>query len=234
MLARTGGLVPEFVNPKYADATKTKFKKPTRLECMMQDHPKVLGPAAKVGATQFNDWTYSPVKNSHAEAVPKVAAGNPGRSALEGEFEYYEASSHALRAAGVALPAPGVFSTAGFSIRDVPKVVYGRGFANSFADFRAKFPAPAAVVITNRSSLVLQGAGIVVESLDLDGALEVHAVPGARVVVRATVRNKGVTFDALPAGGDGAPDWKKIRGFAVTRHEVRVERFTEPGDYVVE
>ena len=31
-----GGLVPEFVNPKYADAAKNKFKKPTRLECMMQ------------------------------------------------------------------------------------------------------------------------------------------------------------------------------------------------------
>jgi len=36
VLKRTRGLVPEFVNPKYADATKTKFKKPTRLECMMQ------------------------------------------------------------------------------------------------------------------------------------------------------------------------------------------------------
>jgi UDP-sugar pyrophosphorylase len=35
-LRKTGGLVPEFVNPKYADATKTRFKKPTRLECMMQ------------------------------------------------------------------------------------------------------------------------------------------------------------------------------------------------------
>lgn len=29
-------LQPEFVNPKYKDAEKTVFKKPTRLECMMQ------------------------------------------------------------------------------------------------------------------------------------------------------------------------------------------------------
>lgn len=36
VLKRTGGLVPEFVNPKYADAAKNRFKKPTRLECMMQ------------------------------------------------------------------------------------------------------------------------------------------------------------------------------------------------------
>ena len=28
---------PEFVNPKYADASKTKFKKPTRLECMVKN-----------------------------------------------------------------------------------------------------------------------------------------------------------------------------------------------------
>ena len=35
-LERTKGVMPEFVNPKYADAEKTVFKKPTRLECMMQ------------------------------------------------------------------------------------------------------------------------------------------------------------------------------------------------------
>ena len=35
-LERTKGVMPEFVNPKYADSEKTVFKKPTRLECMMQ------------------------------------------------------------------------------------------------------------------------------------------------------------------------------------------------------
>jgi UDP-sugar pyrophosphorylase len=32
------GVVVEFVNPKYKDASRTEFKKPTRLECMMQVH----------------------------------------------------------------------------------------------------------------------------------------------------------------------------------------------------
>ena len=32
----TDGIVPEFVNPKYADSKRTVFKKATRLECMMQ------------------------------------------------------------------------------------------------------------------------------------------------------------------------------------------------------
>ena len=35
-LERTKGIMPEFVNPKYKDKAKTVFKKPTRLECMMQ------------------------------------------------------------------------------------------------------------------------------------------------------------------------------------------------------
>lgn len=36
VLERTKGAMPEFVNPKYKDSTKTDFKSPTRLECMMQ------------------------------------------------------------------------------------------------------------------------------------------------------------------------------------------------------
>ena len=35
-LERTKGAMPEFVNPKYKDASKMEFKSPTRLECMMQ------------------------------------------------------------------------------------------------------------------------------------------------------------------------------------------------------
>ena len=33
-------LVPDFVNPKYVDQTRTKFKHITRLECLLQDFPK--------------------------------------------------------------------------------------------------------------------------------------------------------------------------------------------------
>ena len=34
-LQATGGVIPEFVNPKYANEERTVFKAPTRLECMM-------------------------------------------------------------------------------------------------------------------------------------------------------------------------------------------------------
>ena len=42
--------MPEFVNPKYADASKTTFKSATRLECMMQDLPAMMSPDHKVSA----------------------------------------------------------------------------------------------------------------------------------------------------------------------------------------
>lgn len=82
----TGGVIGEFVNPKYADASRTTFKSSTRLECMMQDYPKALPASAKVGFTVINQvWAaYSPVKNSPADARAKAGGGTPSHSATSG------------------------------------------------------------------------------------------------------------------------------------------------------
>ena len=53
-LEETQGIIAEFVNPKYKDASKTAFKSSTRLECMMQDYPKALPSSAAVGFTVVN------------------------------------------------------------------------------------------------------------------------------------------------------------------------------------
>ena len=66
-LKRTGGLVPEFVNPKYADATKTRFKKPTRLECMMQVRAGVARRRRGAARAQANPALFHP--------LPPFAAG---------------------------------------------------------------------------------------------------------------------------------------------------------------
>lgn len=234
VLKRTGGLVPEFVNPKYADASKTKFKKPTRLECMMQEHPKVLGPGARVGFTNFPDWTYSPVKNAVEDALPKARAGVPGRSAVEGEVEFYAAEARKLAAAGVALPPPEPFSALGFDLLCGPKVVTHPNFAVSFANFKSKFPRPSDVRITARSTLVLSGPGVTIEALDLDGALVIAAVDGARVTVRRLrVANAGWPLVPLEPGA-AVPDSLKIRGFTCVKKEARELRFDVPGEYVVD
>jgi UDP-sugar pyrophosphorylase len=186
VLSRTGGLVPEFVNPKYADKEKTKFKKPTRLECMMQEHPKVLPQGAPVGYTQFPDWTYSPVKNSVDEARGKLAVGAPGRSAAEGELEFYDAGVRALEAAGAPLDRAGPlyapFSVFGFDLKEPPHVVLHPNFAVSFAGLKAKLPGAGALKLAPRATLVVEGPDVVIEGpLEVDGALVIKAVPGAKV-----------------------------------------------------
>lgn len=68
-LTQTKGCIPEFVNPKYKNKEKTQFTS-TRLECMMQDYPKLLSSNARVSFTQFDRWIcYSAVKNNLIEGA---------------------------------------------------------------------------------------------------------------------------------------------------------------------
>lgn len=233
VLDKTGGLVPEFVNPKYADAAKNKFKKPTRLECMMQDHPKVVPPSSKVGFTQFPDWTYSPVKNAADDALAKAKVGVPGRSACEGEIEFYTAAYRQLSSVGVTMPSFGVFQVLGFDLQDPPHIVFHPNFAVSYAAFAKKFPSPSNVHITQRSTLVVEGEDIVIDSLDLDGTLVVKAVPGAKVTIKGlNVKNNGWSLVPLQSN-ENVPDSLKIRGFKNVKNDGKVLEFSTPGEYTV-
>ena len=49
ILEETRGIIAEFVNPKYVDAERMVFKKPTRLETMMQDLPRLFTAEQRVG-----------------------------------------------------------------------------------------------------------------------------------------------------------------------------------------
>lgn len=104
-LERHKGIIAEFVNPKYADEERTRFKKSTRLECMMQDFPKNLPKSAKIGFTTINQVyaAYSPVKNNPADAASKAASGNPPHSATSGELDVYRANCEMLRLLGATL-----------------------------------------------------------------------------------------------------------------------------------
>ena len=106
-LQETEGRVPEFVNPKYKDSSKTSFKSPTRLECMMQDYPRTIPATSKVGFTLLEVWVaYSPVKNSPDEALAKAKAGNPSHSATTGELDIYRANCNILKHLGAKVEDP--------------------------------------------------------------------------------------------------------------------------------
>ena len=132
-LDATKGLVPEFVNPKYADETRTKFKKPTRLECMMQDLPRMFDSSCLVGFTtcignglskereellcqNLSDPLafclkrdisfFSPVKNNVIDAAKKQHSGNHPACAASGEADLYEINSRSLISLGAFVEPP--------------------------------------------------------------------------------------------------------------------------------
>ena len=82
VLEQTSGLISEFINPKYSDATKTKFKSSTRLECMMQDYPKLLPNCDKVGFTDVpRNYCFTTVKNDLQTVNAKIKQGLAGEGA---------------------------------------------------------------------------------------------------------------------------------------------------------
>jgi len=212
-LARTSGVMGEFVNPKYADASKTRFKKPARLECMMQDYPKVLAPSEKVGFTSVAAWiSFSPCKNATADAATK----KPPACALSAEADQYHHCSELLRWAGCQVEKQSrPEAWGGVTVENLrPAVVLLPSFATSLAELRTRLPCPSFVSVSERSTLVLEGH-VVVKSLKLDGGLVIKCGPGASCVVDHCVCiNAG--FSRAPCPPD-APEAIKIRGYLTAK-----------------
>ncbi|CAM9480370.1 unnamed protein product, partial [Phaeothamnion confervicola] len=209
VLERTGGVLGEFVNPKYKDETRTAFKSPTRLECMMQssaffaafpqtyffaaqDYPKAVGPSARVGFTSVEPWAcFSPVKNNLADAAKAQAGGTPAASAATGEADQYNLWAELMRRRGCQVEAapPHAWGAeasrggngdggGGVTAAIGPHIVLDPTAAVSCGDVAAVFATPSAVRITARSTLLVRGACVKIEKLDLDGALVIEVMKG--------------------------------------------------------
>lgn len=248
VLDRTGGLTPEFVNPKYANPERTKFASAARLECMMQDYPRSLGPECRIGYTLLAPWlAFSPVKNSLAQARDKWLHGIPAFGAGTGEFDQYAANARLLEAAGVRFTGPEVppRSLGGIEYTVAPMVLYSCAWAPSFGVLRERVCA-GGVEISRRSALVIEGESgdIVIRRMVLDGALRIRAARGARVVIDGlVVRNRGVKVVEIGNEGNAAdPDVddsyvpvqdEVIRGYYIKKLEVKELIFDKPGEYLI-
>eukprot|EP01061_Rhynchopus_euleeides_P011017 TRINITY_DN20592_c0_g1_i1.p1 TRINITY_DN20592_c0_g1~~TRINITY_DN20592_c0_g1_i1.p1 ORF type:complete len:588 (+),score=203.93 TRINITY_DN20592_c0_g1_i1:47-1810(+) len=236
-LEKTKGLIAEFVNPKYADDTKTVFKKPTRLECMMQDYPKTLPESAPVGFTTFDRLiAFSAVKNNTTDAAVKAASGLDAQCAASGESDFYAMQCKRLSLCGVTFddPCPEVEYNK-IPIRWWPRVVLHPGFAPTLAALQGKVkPTGSGVHITARSSLVVEGEDVVIHSLRLDGALHIKVAPGASLVINSLeVSNEGWAFDPVASeGSTSVPESLLIRGYTLLKKETR-ELFVTTGNTVI-
>jgi len=213
VLEKKKGTISEFVNPKYKPGTNnTVFNKPTRLECMMQDYPKLLDKTARVSFTQFDRWTaFSPVKNNLADAAAKQKNGNAPESASSGEADVYEWARIIMRQAGIPIPPGEEKDYAGVRVREGPHIVFAPAFGVTQDEVLSKLRGKDKIKISPRSTLVIEGEDVVLESLDLDGALVIRASPGAKVVVKnLTIKNDGWQFVPVKPGDD--PKYA-IRGY---------------------
>eukprot|EP01061_Rhynchopus_euleeides_P011662 TRINITY_DN21234_c0_g2_i1.p1 TRINITY_DN21234_c0_g2~~TRINITY_DN21234_c0_g2_i1.p1 ORF type:complete len:619 (+),score=208.52 TRINITY_DN21234_c0_g2_i1:54-1859(+) len=234
VLKESGGVMPEFINPKYADPGRTVFKSPSRLECMMEDYPKLLSGRDNVGFLSFDRWaSFSPCKNNLKDAAAKSAAGEYAWGAFSAEADFYCYNVRLLRGLGVQVDLPAERTLAGVAA-PLPALVWlSPAFMGMRSELPGRFPEAGRVCVSARSALVLDG-DITVGALSLDGALVVKACAGASVHIKSlTVRNKGWSLEELAPGDDVSPV-KSIRGYHLQRRDQLVLEFSHPGVFVVD
>ena len=215
VLEASGGVIAEFVNPKYADSEKTRFKKPTRLETMMQDLPKLFSSGEKVGVTVFDRrWVFSADKNNLEDARAKAASGRPAECAATAEDDWYDQGRRTLAAAGAVLADPQPERWLEIPTDGGARVSLDPSYALVLDDVQV-----GNVSLSNRCHLHLEG-DIVLESLRLEGhaALFLQVAPGAKVVVEGLELSGGGASLTPLDGPCPVPDLQ-IRGYELTREE---------------
>ena len=223
VLESSGGVVAEFVNPKFADNTRTSFKKPARLETLMQDLPKNFTSGEKVGVTVFDRvWCFSACKNNLTDAAQKVAQNGPPESASSAENDFYEAGRAKLRAAGMMVKDGPRQMLRGVPFTSGPRVILRPSFALTLADVREKIQGGH---ISGDATLILEG----------DVRLENVTVPeGTSLVVHAQDSNPTALkdFTAPPTPrfviqplteeemtSDRVPEYLRIRGYRIVKSD---------------
>jgi len=230
LLLNSGGVIPEFVNPKYSTDSKSSFKSPTRLECMMQDFPKLLSDSDdKVGFTELERWfCFSTVKNNTVDAATRAKNGIPPEAAFSGEADHFAAGAKMLKLAGECVgasplsvpdPEPTVFADVQHSLG--PRVLLMPSFGVTFEAVKHQLRKNQGkkLIIAKDSVLILDGA-VDVSGLELHGALSAVAKQGEnKEISDMTVSNEGWKLRELtsaemnPPASDAAPCTKRLRGY---------------------
>ncbi|KAI8109878.1 hypothetical protein M9434_001157 [Picochlorum sp. BPE23] len=229
-LERHKGVIAEFVNPKYADESRTVFKKSTRLECMMQDFPKSLPSSATVGFTTINQVyaAYSPVKNNAEDAAAKAKGGNPPHSATSGELDRYKTNCEILSMIGCTVDTPE--KTVSYNDIDNltlwPRISWSPLFALTIQDVQDNIHGEG-VHIGRDTSMYISAPHATITGLNLQkGRVEIQGSDSIEVTGEV-VNNHGWDWVALnKTTRNTVPEELAIRGFIVDKRECK--RITPP------
>jgi hypothetical protein len=196
----------------------------------LQDFPTVLEGknTERVGFTSIAaDLCFSPVKNATSDGAALQNNGSPPGVAATGEADQYAAFRTILRSIGcqVADAQPATFLD--ITIVPGPHIVLRPDFVCCPAECKTAFPTPEKVQISARSSLVVKGSGVVIESLYLDGALVIECEQGAIGVIRdLDVINAGWVLDPVASTPN---EIIAMRGYKIAKNETKYIVFKKDG-----
>ena len=243
VLGETKGMMPEFVNPKYADSSNDKFKSPARLECMMQEYPKLLFQqkhfAEICGDSLMPKWiALQPTKKNIFDSIEDARNTKDKRAefaASNGEASVYFANRMLLKQCGLKLEPETIKKFKhGINVKYGARICLHPSFGVTLKEIKHRFVAPNSVRITTESTLVLRG-NIVIKSLELDGALIVKAHGDTQIVIeRLVVNNKGWHFQEIEDLHDESIDHIfRMRGYTLKKEEARVIEFDDGQKHVI-
>ena len=219
IISESKGLVPEFVNPKYTDETRTKFKAPTRLETLMQDVPKLVKGNGTVGNTYFDRWfCFSACKNNIHDSCERLRKKESGESAFTVEREIFKYNEIILKDVLGKLEIINTEPENSVMIEDLkitfgPKIIIYPSFAASVTELRDKMNhMKKNIRMTNNSTLVLKNDITIDEGIDLDGYLVVDKDAKDYIVCK----NKHNIMYRKLKEGEGE-NYEKIRGYTIDK-----------------
>ena len=148
------------------------------------------------------------------------------------ESDKYIQNQRKLRFAGMDIPVndEDLVTVGGIPVTPGPRVYLAPSSCITQKEIKDKVKGGT---VSDRSSLVVKGNDIVIESMDIDGALVLDVCDGASLTVDGLkVQNKGWTLEELPEGQD-VPESVSIRGYTMAKHETAEYVITEPGKYTL-
>ena len=158
--------------------------------------------AERVGFTMFPAWIcYSPCKNNVQDAAAAVKKGVPGGCAWTAESDQYFAQAEILRHCGCNVEKGESREFLGISACIGPRIVIDASTAIFSHEYTKVFPYPNRIKISARSTLIIEG-DVVIEALELDGALVAKSGSGHNLRVVASgengrVVNEGHSFEEV-------------------------------------
>ncbi|HEY5961789.1 MAG TPA: hypothetical protein VIV60_34760, partial [Polyangiaceae bacterium] len=151
--------------------------------------------------------------------------------ASTGEADLYALYRRVMRLSGAKMEDGPRREYLGVSVALFPVVIVSAMLTTPVATLARKLTA---VRVSERSVLIIDADEVEIHGLQLDGALHIKAVPGARIrLSNLVVNNRGWTAREIEAGDGIAPEIA-VRGFTFDRHATLVIEAARPGDYVVD